>query len=39
MMDQGGLPEPVPDLVTFETSALYAEVFLFQRRRMVFHAE
>jgi hypothetical protein len=39
MMDWGGLAEPAHDFVIFGTSAPCAEVFLLQRRRMVFHAE
>jgi hypothetical protein len=39
MMDWGGLNRPALCFVVVEASVPGAEVFLFQRIRMVFHAE
>ena len=39
MMDQGGLNRPALDFVMLEASVPGAEVFLFYRFRIVFHAE
>lgn len=38
MMDLGGLAEPALDFGVLEASVLGAEVFLFRRQGMVFHA-